>query len=289
MSPSQILEELFYLLPNITDYHAPQTPLHQFLKKLAHGATSELFSDTERKAVNLQPFGDLIFPYRKMGEIDSINLFDLDELIIFSFYLLNRNNYRNVLDAGANLGLHSLLLDKCGFQVRCFEPDPVHYKLLEENLDSNKSGNVQANNRAVSTHKGEAEFIRVLGNTTGSHLAGCKKDPYGNLEKFKVEVVDIRPHLEWANLVKMDIEGHEKEILLSTSRELWETTDALVEVQDQGNAEDIFKFFTDMQVNLFPQKINWKCAKTIADIPVNSREGTLFISCKEKMLWHEGR
>ena len=100
-----------------------------------------------------------------------------------------------------------------------------------------------------------------------------------------VEVADIRPHLEWADLVKMDVEGHEKEVLLATPRELWETTDALVEVQDQRNAEDIFKFFTDSQVNLFPQKINWKRAKTVEDIPVNYREGTLFISCKEEMPW----
>jgi FkbM family methyltransferase len=285
MQFSQILEELFDLLPKITQHHAPQTSMHQFLKKVAHKEASELFSNSKKYAVGFKPFGDLVFPYHNMGNIDSVNLFDLDELIIFSFYTSNRNHYRNVLDAGANLGIHSLLLDKCGFDVRCFEPDPTHFKLLKENLAINGCKNVKPTNKAVSTQEGEKEFVRVMGNTTGSHLAGCKENPYGDLERFMVEVADIRPHLEWADLVKMDVEGHEKEVLLATPRELWETTDALVEVQDQRNAEDIFKFFTDSQVNLFPQKINWKRAKTVEDIPVNYREGTLFISCKEKMPW----
>ena len=285
MQSSPILEDLFGLLPSIINHHAPQEAMHQLLKKMAHKEACEFFSDAGKHVVDLKPFGPLIFPYHNMGNIDSINLFDLDELIIFSFYWANRNNYRNVLDAGANLGLHSVLLDKCGFKVRCFEPDPTHFKILKENLADNNCGNVAPNNEAVSTHEGESEFVRVLGNTTGSHLAGCKKDPYGDLERIKVKLADIQPHLEWADLVKMDIEGHEKEVLLATSRELWETTDALVEIQDQGNAEEVFKFFNDIQVNLFPQKINWKQARTIEDIPANCREGTLFISCKEKMVW----
>lgn len=285
MQSSPILEELIALLPAITEHHAPQNPVHQFLKKVAYKEVNGLFSGTENLAVGLKPFDDLIFPYHKMGNIDSINLFDLDELIIFSFYWLSRKKYRNVLDAGANLGLHSLLLDKCGFQVRCFEPDPTHFKLLKKNLENNGCNNVEPNNEAASIGEGEKEFIRVMGNTTGSHLAGSKKNPYGDLEKFKVKITDIRPHLEWADLVKMDIEGHEKEVLLATSRELWESTDALVEIQDQENAEEIFRFFTDMKVNLFPQKINWERARTIEDIPGNCREGTLFISSKDRMSW----
>ena len=285
MQTSPILEELFDLLSTNINHHAPQEAMHRFLKKVARKEACELFSDTEKHVVDLRPFGHLVFPYHSMGNIDSINLFDLDELIIFSFYWGNRTNYQNVLDAGANLGLHSVLLDKCGFKVRCFEPDPTHFKILKDHLASNNCENVEPTNKAVSLHKGESEFVRVLGNTTGSHLAGCKKNPYGDLERIKVKLTDIRPHLEWADLVKMDIEGHEKEILLATSRELWETTDALVEIQDEGNAKEIFKFFNDIQVNLFPQKINWKQAKTIEDIPTNYREGTLFISCKEKMLW----
>jgi len=285
MQSSSVLDDLFVLLPSITDHHAPQAAMHQFLKKIARKEVCELFSGKEKNLVDLKPFGHLNFPYHSMGNIDSLNLFDLDELIIFSFYLANRSTYRNVLDAGANLGLHSILLDKCGFQIRCFEPDPTHFKILKENLTNNNCENVEPTNEAVSIQEGESEFVRVLGNTTGSHLAGCKKKPYGDLERIKVKLADIQSHLEWADLVKMDIEGHEKEVLLATSRKLWETTDALVEVQDRENAEKIFKFFTDRKINLFPQKINWKRAKTIEDIPVNSREGTLFVSCKEKMQW----
>ena len=89
-----------------------------------------------------------------------------------------------------------------------------------------------------------------------------------------MKLADIQSHLEWADLVKMDIEGHEKEVLLATSRKLWETTDALVEVQDQDNADEIFKYFNDIRVNLFPQKINWNRAKKI--IVANEYEKKIF-------------
>ena len=45
--------------------------------------------------------------YVPMGRIDSLHLFGLDtELVIFAFYQHNKSRYRNVLDIGANIGLH---------------------------------------------------------------------------------------------------------------------------------------------------------------------------------------
>jgi len=74
---------------------------------------------------------------------------------------------------------------------------------------------------AMSDKTGEMEFVRVLGNTTGSHLSGAKQNPYGELERFPVRVEAFRPLMAGADLIKLDIEGHEKEVLLSTRREDW--------------------------------------------------------------------
>src|SRR5574341_904869 len=81
--------------------------------------------------------------------------------------------YRRARDIGANLGLHSIVLARCGFEVKAFEPDPWHFGLLKDNLAANRA-RVEAIPAAVSTADGEAQFVRVLGNTTGSHLAGSK-------------------------------------------------------------------------------------------------------------------
>jgi FkbM family methyltransferase len=132
-----------------------------------------------------------------MGAVDSLNLFDLDELIIFSFYHANRNRYKKAVDIGANIGLHSILMCKCGFDVRSYEPDPQHFSQVQKNLELNHCGNVDAHNAAVSGTVGEMGFVRVEGNTTGSHLAGSKPNPYGELKRFPVRVESIGSITSW--------------------------------------------------------------------------------------------
>ena len=158
-----------------------------------------------------------------------MDLFDLDEFIIFSFYWANRKRYKNVLDIGANIGLHSLVLAKCGYEIDSYEPDPVHFKQLNYILAINQIQNVKAHCGAVSSKEGKAEFVRVLGNTTSSHLAGCK-NPYGELEKFSVELFDIRKLIQGKDFMKMDVEGHEDQILLATTGADWNCLDAMVEI-----------------------------------------------------------
>jgi FkbM family methyltransferase len=245
-----------------------------------------LFCEQDAKVKDFKPFGELVFPYHKMGAVDSLNLFDLDELIIFSFYWMNRERYHRVLDIGANIGLHSIILSKCGYEVRSYEPDPQHFEILKRNLVLNNGSSVQAFNAAVSSRAGELEFVRVLGNLTASHLAGSKPNPYGDLERFPVRVEAIEPLISWADLIKLDVEGHEKEVLLATNREQWLSTDALVEIENESNAASVYEHFTTLGVRLFSQKTNWQLVRDVDDMPTSYRQGTLFITCKSEMPWH---
>ena len=287
MSSASILESLLLALPSLSGQHAPGSEVYALLKQVARREVEDLFYEHEPKVREFEPFGDLVFPYHKMGAIDSLNLFDFDELIIFSFYWVNRQRYRRVLDIGANIGLHSIILSKCGFEVRAYEPDSQHFKILERNLALNNCPNVQVFNAAVSSKRGEMEFVRVLGNTTASHLAGSKANPYGELERFPVKVEAIEPLITWADLVKLDVEGHEKEVLLATNRNHWLGTDALVEVENESNAASIYKHFTALGVRLFSQKTNWQLVRDVDDMPTSYREGTLFVTCKSEMPWQE--
>jgi FkbM family methyltransferase len=284
-SKASTLEKFFLDLPALRHKHAPSAESYAVLKQEARKEVEGLFAGEKAEAKEFPPFGELIFPYHKMGSVDSLNLFDLDELIIFSFYWRNRGRYKKVLDIGANLGLHSILLDKCGFEICCFEPDPTHFQILQENLKFNKCAHVQAFNAAVSSNAGEMEFVRVLGNTTGSHLAGSKVNPYGELERFPVEVQAIGPLIEWADLIKLDAEGHEKEILLATQKEHWLKCDALVEVENANNAALLYEHFRKLGVNLFSQKLNWEKIPGVSGMPTSYKEGTLFISLKDTMPW----
>ena len=283
-----ILESFFRVLPSLVNYHAPASDIYTFLKMVAREQAEDLFSEEEAKSRPLAPFGTLVFPYHKMGEtVDSINLFDLDELIIFSFYWVNRNRYKKVLDLGANLGLHSIIMDKCGFNVRSYEPDPWHFEILQSNLGLNHCKNVQPYNAGISSKSGTMDFIRIKGNTTSSHLAGSKSSLYGETELFPVKVESIQSQIGWADLIKMDVEGHEKEVLLATNRDHWKNADALVEIQNDENAAAIYQHFSAIGVNLFSQKINWIKVNGIEDMPTSYHDGTLFITCKGSMAWKE--
>jgi FkbM family methyltransferase len=276
-----VLTGSIQVLPSIKQHHAPSDALHQCLKKIARAEAEHLFGASSRlRPVDFGPFGKIIFPYHKMGAVSSVNLFDLDELIIFSFYWENRKRYKNVADIGANIGLHSVLLNRCGFKVRSYEPDPGHFKILKRNLAANKCLHVAANNKAVSNEVATREFVKVLGNTTGSHLAGSKSDPYGKIERFPVKTESIREIMSWADLVKIDAEGHEKDILLATKRSDWAGTDAMIEVQNRDNAHAIFKHFKKMKVNLFSQKTNWQKVISLEAMPNGYKEGSLFITAR---------
>lgn len=285
MMSSQILNHLISALPDAVGFHDPDCRMFEFMKETAHKEVKQLFADEKGIPVDLGPFGEITVPYHKMGAVDSLDLFHLHELIIFSFYWLNRGNYKRVLDLGANIGLHSIILSKCGFEVKAFEPDPVHFDILTRNLEMNSCTGVETVKAAVSIEAGTSEFIRVNGNTTSSHLAGSKKNPYGPLEIFPVETVAVAPLLQWADLVKMDIEGQEDEILLSTSYEDWENLDALVEISDEEKAGAIYSHFKKLGVNLFPQSRCWQKAESVKDIPCHFRDGMLFISTRKKMNW----
>src|SRR4051794_14324562 len=121
-----ILDQLIDALIENPQIHTPTSAAYKFCKSVAREQVEQLFKGAERGAVDFGPFGPLSMPYTKMGAIDSLDLFGLDELIIFAFYHANRTRYRSALDIGANLGLHSLVMSKCGFNVTAFEPDPWH-------------------------------------------------------------------------------------------------------------------------------------------------------------------
>ena len=176
-------------------------------------------------------------------------------------------------------------MSRCGWQVNAYEPDPIHANLLRRNLNLNSIERVNVFEDAISDKPGTLEFVRVLGNTTGSHLAGAKLNPYGQLERFPVNVLPIDGVMLNADFVKLDAEGQEKTILLGTNAKQWETTDMMLEVGSPENALAIFKHMTALGVNLFSQKNNWSPVTILDDMPTSYKEGSLFISTKLKMPW----
>jgi FkbM family methyltransferase len=279
---SQLIEEL----PALARQHARSTAAYAVREKaLGEAIKASRFVQTENAREALGEFGEIELPYYKMGAVDTLDLFGLDELIIFSFYWTNRSRYRRAADIGANLGLHSILMGKCGWQVKAFEPDPVHARLLRRNLGLNHSTTVELIEAAVSDQPGTLEFVRVLGNTTSSHLAGAKQSAYGQLEKFPVRVETIAAIMPTVDFVKMDAEGQEKIIILGTTADHWRHTDMMVEIGSTENARAVFDHLKKIGVRAFAQKLGWNEVSALTDMPASYKDGSLFITCLPEMPW----
>ncbi len=286
MDNPDLLDGLFEVLGDLRAQLKPSQPVYRLLKQLLSEHFRTLpFARESGGPVLLGPFGMVDLPYRKMGAIDSVDLFGIDELLIFAFYWANRSLYRRTLDVGANLGLHSIMMARAGFQVTCFEPDPVHFDLLQENLRRNDITTVTAERAAVSEQDGETEFVRVLGNTTGSHLAGAKSNPYGPLLRFPVQVRAFCAVAAAADFAKIDAEGHEVVILKSVPAESWAHLDVMVEVGTPENAQELFDHFQRLKVGLFAQKTGWGEATRAEHLPTSHREGSLFITKRPGLPW----
>jgi FkbM family methyltransferase len=268
-------------------FHAKSSTWYQETWAILEKSILDFHGPDTSEEMNLAEIGKIAFPYFSMGNIDSIKLFGMDEIILFSFYYTNCGRYKKVLDLGANIGLHSLVLRLMGFEVESYEPDPIHIQQIKKVLRLNNLEFTGINEAAVSSEDGELEFLRILGNTTGSHLAGSKPgDPYGEVDRFKVKTVAFNSIMNQGfDLVKMDVEGHEAQLLESLDLSYLQRTDIMLEVGSTQNAERIFKVMSKTNISMYAQKLNWGAVLSLEDMPTSHREGSLFISIKDCVPW----
>jgi FkbM family methyltransferase len=217
----------------------------------------------------------LNIPKVSFGNIDSDALFADKEQELFDFYEVSRNRYRKALDIGANIGVHSILMSKQGWEVDGFEPDPQTASICWKNIESH-GARVRLMQKAVSDCAGTSTFVRVNGNTTGSHLEGCKS-PYGPTERFEVETVDCRPLFDWADFAKIDCEGHEATLLKTLTPDQLKHLEIMLEVGSPKNAVEIYQHLAPMGIGMWTQQRKWSLIRGLHDMPIHHSEGALFI------------
>lgn len=125
-----------------------------------------------------------------------------------------------VYDVGANLGWYSVLMERLlgqSAEIYAFEPDPGNRGLLEENLALNGARRVEAVDCALSDHEGRARLNRYRDVNLGRHSLGAVPEPVGSVE-VRLQTLDGyaagrglagRP----VCLLKIDVEGHEPEVV----------------------------------------------------------------------------
>lgn len=280
-----MLSTYLKIIPAIYQHLERTSDVHQKLSSLLRGDVLATYGPTATCKYTFDEIGCIDFPYTEIGNVDSTGMFGLDEIAVFSYYIKNKSRYKRVLDIGANLGIHSIILAKLGCEVTAFEPDPDTAKLLERNIKLNALNNVSIEVAAVSDINGAARFCRVINNKAGSHLAGMKADPYGPLDYFDVSVKSIEEYFSLADYIKIDAEGSEAKIITAIEPSKWSTCDSFVEIGSAENAELIYRHFIGSNINMFSQKKNWQPVRHLSDLPIHHSEGLAFISGRNSMNW----
>ena len=135
----------------------------------------------------------------------------------------NQNDQGWFFDVGANVGLYSWEVRKVSphRKILAFEPDPENIKLLEKTLNGANFQNVEICKCALSYQLAEISFFQdILTSATGC-VAGKDKpwiEQYLNSSateiRVKTETIDsVVRRDRIPSLIKIDVEGHEIEVL----------------------------------------------------------------------------
>jgi FkbM family methyltransferase len=129
---------------------------------------------------------------------------------------LNKFEGKTIVDAGAHVGLFSLVASTFAKEVISIEPHPLNFKLLQLNLEINNAENVMPINKALWS---KPETITLYeGKHTGAHTILKKCDS----KKFNVRSItlkDLIDELGEIDLLKVDMEGAEFEVLSGLNRQ----------------------------------------------------------------------
>lgn len=113
-----------------------------------------------------------------------------------------------IVDMGANIGTMSVPIARAfSGQVLSFEPVPQNFADLAANLELNNCENVQARNKACSKAAGLGSMTDVLQTNPG--MAKLELDGGDTV----VSTLDIELAGQKIALLKMDVEGHEADVL----------------------------------------------------------------------------
>ena len=266
-----------FLLKVIKNYkhHNPNSTIYRNMLTKHIDHTNNILGNKNFDILNFANIFNFKFPFESFGNVNTVNL--LSDIIAFAFYYNKKNVYKTVLDVGANVGLHSIIMSKLGFKVISFEPDPEHFLKLKRNIKLNNLKKIELNNKALSNSNKKKLFVRVLNNLTGNHILNSKKKPYGPTTIIKIRAIDAAKYLEKVDFAKIDCEGHEDKIFSCIVRAK-KIPDILVEIHDSKKAKKIFKICKKNNIFLYSQKNRWNIVRKYNDMPFSYKDGLLFAS-----------
>ncbi|MDB9537687.1 FkbM family methyltransferase [Dolichospermum planctonicum CS-1226] len=170
-----------------------------------------------------------------------------------------------IFDVGANQGqfldLIQQELKSIPSQIHSFEPSKYTYEVLCHACKA--YNNVVLNNIALGKNIGEAQLHY---DTTGSGLASLYKRRLDHLaidlkysETIKIDTLDnycFNHNIQWIDLLKLDVEGHELDVLQGAVKMLKNSKIAMVSFEFSSCNIDSRTYFQDIYYFLKEHGIN---------------------------------
>ena len=152
-----------------------------------------------------------------------------------------------IVDIGSHIGI-SVLYFKAIYpnsKIFAFEPNPISFSILEENMSRNSLKDVTTVNKAIWTQNGKRAFY--IDNTQkewNSNSSFLEKSWTGkeHTKKVEVETTTLEKYIpDNIDMLKIDTEGSELEILKANERILKKVSNISIEYHPVkgSNSEDI--------------------------------------------------
>lgn len=123
-----------------------------------------------------------------------------------------------VIDIGGHIGSFALLALREKGRVIVFEPDPMNFAMLENNLKANASPNSVAVNKAVSDASGKITLFRDMSNSA-AHSTTKLSGEGQEVESLSLDDIFAIYNIPVCHFMKLDCEGAEFSILSGASPE----------------------------------------------------------------------
>lgn len=123
------------------------------------------------------------------------------------------------LDIGSNIGYYALLEQKMvgrEGKVITIEPSLLNFSYLRKNLSQNGFGDLESYNFALSSHDGHTNFLMAAKSNLSKIVDASESPQDGVVVTVPAMTLDsfaAEHGLDGLDLLRMDVEGHEDEIL----------------------------------------------------------------------------
>jgi FkbM family methyltransferase len=128
----------------------------------------------------------------------------------------------NIIDAGSNIGLTSLyFIDMFkNPNIICLEPEIENFKVLEYNLIKNNNSNVHKINGAIWSSNTHIKIVKDFRDKLNWSFRVEETDDSTQIKAFTINQLVEDYNLELIDILKIDIEGAEKQIFTSEKADL---------------------------------------------------------------------